>query len=114
MTTAAAAYYSLPTYDQPIMMNGVTSKSMYRFMQNVYQGAAPTAETVITPTGSPFIYQAIVGGFMIVQGGTVSLLQFVRASTHTLPGTSGVFPLSRADQLIITYSGAPNLIFVPQ
>jgi hypothetical protein len=109
-------FQSLPTYEQPLTQGKNTSSVWYRFWQALYQGRPPGAESVITPGTSPFTYQASQRGFIILQGGTVSLVQFSRGgvTNYTTGQTSGCFSLSAGDSLIVTYSATPNMTFVPQ
>jgi len=77
------------------------------------QPRAPPA-SAITPTGSPFTYTALSSGIMVVTGGTVSALALIRQGTSIALGiTTGPIPLSRLDQLQVTYSGAPTMTFLP-
>lgn len=103
-----------PNYREPLITGGNTSAAYYRFFQGVDQGVPPAAEYVVTPTGSPFTFKATHGGFMIVSGGTVSVITFIRSLTTVTGLTSGAIPMSFGDQIIITYSVAPTLLYVPQ
>lgn len=105
--------YQAPTYEQPVAEKGQTSKVWYRFFQALYQGASPAAESTITVGASPFVYTAPAKGFMIVRGGTVSSLQFTRTVTNVTGLTSGLFILNQGDQLTVTYTGLPVLVWVP-
>ncbi len=69
----------------------------------------------ITVGSSPYTYIAAFNGTILVTGGTVSAIAIVRQSTSLATGlTSGLFPLSRLDQLVVTYSGTPTMKFLPQ
>jgi hypothetical protein len=78
--------------------------------------AIPQAQPVATITvgGSPFTYTAAFAGTVVVTG-TVTSLSFKRQGTSVALGlTDGVFPLSRGDQLVVTYPAtAPVLTFIP-
>lgn len=64
---------------------------------------------------SPFTYTAAFDGTVVVTGGTVSAIALIRQGTSVATGlTSGLFPLSRLDQLQITYSVAPTATFLPR
>ena len=112
--TVVKQYRQTPTYTQPLTQANNTHPSWYRLFQDLHTGKPPQAENAVTLTGSPFTYSAGIAGFLIVTGGTVSLIKFVRNGTYTTGQTSGTFPLSAGDSLIITYSGAPIVTFVPQ
>lgn len=109
-------FAALPQVNQQISARGQTSTAWYRFFADVFAGRPPQAESSVTAGASPFTYTALRKGFLIVQGGTVSLVQWSRGgvTNHATGQTQGMFPLSQADSLVITYSGAPTLTFVPQ
>jgi len=108
-------FHSLPTYDLPLHRGEKITTPWFNFFANTFKGKPPASENAVTPTSSPFTYTAQNKGFLIVQGGTVSLIQFSRGlvANHTTGQTQGCLPLSQGDSLIITYSSAPNLTWVP-
>lgn len=76
------------------------------------RAAQPSA--VITPGASPSTYTALANGCLAVSGGTVTAIHLIRQGVNTNLGlTSGMFPLSRLDQLVITYTGVPQVVFFP-
>jgi hypothetical protein len=105
-----------PTYDDPIVVKGNTGKSWYRFFSGLKTGQPFGLPFALTAASSPFTYKAIQGGTVIIQGGTVSMVSFSRdgVTNFNTGQTQGMFPLSQGDVLIITYSGTPNLTFVPR
>jgi len=107
---------NLPSVSQPLNEKGTTSKVWYRFLSDLHTGRPTASEYAVTPTVSPFTFVAPIKGSLIVQGGTVSLIQFSRNGTnnYTTGQTQGMFALSAGDSLIINYSVAPSLTFVPQ
>lgn len=106
-------YRALPTYTQPLTAGTNLSASWYRWMHDTDVGTPPSAETVVTAKASPFSYQAPKKGFLIISGGTVSLVKFTRVGTYTTGQTSGMFPVALGDSLTVTYSAAPTMVFVP-
>ena len=106
----------LPNFEQKLNVQGVTQIPWYRFWQGLWQGLPPAVETGVTVAPTPFRYTAPSRGFLIVQGGTVSLIQFTRDANinYTTGQTAGCFPLSFGDTLIITYTVTPTVTFVPQ
>ena len=108
------SFNTAPTYDTPLTVKGSTHTTWYRFFQNVYKGAPPSSESILTPGASPWAYQAMSKGFLIIRGGTVSAVQFTRTQTTLTGQTQGVFPLSQGDTLTITYSVLPTITWVPQ
>ena len=80
------------------------------------QDPVPQAQPIanVAPTGSPFTYKAPFPGFVILTSGTVSDVSITRAATTVTTGqTAGLFPVSRFDSLVVTYTGAPTMKFVP-
>lgn len=64
---------------------------------------------------SPFTYTAAFDGTIVVTGGTVSAIALIRQGTSVATGIiAGLIPLSRLDQLQITYSVAPTMTFLPR
>lgn len=109
-------FLTLPNYRQALADKGNTSSPWYKFFSGLFTGKPPSAEVTVTVGTSPYTYTATQRGFLIVQGGTVSLIQWSRGgvANHTTGQTQGCFPVSAGDSLIITYTGAPNVTFVPQ
>ena len=109
-------FRTAPTYDEPLTTEGNTSTSWYRWVQHTEKGLPPSSELAVPVTASPWTYTAPAKGFVIVTGGTVSLIQFSRTTGTFYPTgqTSGTFPVSLNDQIKITYSAVPNVVFVPQ
>lgn len=109
-------YSALPNYRQAIQERGTTDRAWYSLFSDLWNRKPPSAESAVSVGTSPFTYTAVRGGFVIVQGGTVSLVQFSRdgLTNHTTGATQGCFPLSQGDSLIVTYSVAPSMTFVPQ
>ena len=107
---------ALPTFGEALSNKGTTSRTWYKFWSDVWKGEHPASTMTVTPTASPFSFQANWRGFMIIQGGTVSLIQFSRDGvTNINTGiTSGCVPLSFGDLVIVTYSSAPTMTWVPQ
>ncbi len=112
----AQQFNTLPTYDQPIVTKGYTTRGWYSAWSGLITGQATGPAAPVTPSVSPYTYKAEQGGTLIIQGGTVSMVSFSRdgVTNFNTGQTQGMFPLSQGDLLIITYSGAPNLTFVPR
>jgi len=66
-------------------------------------------EQAVSVGGSPFTYTAPFAGWVRITGGTVSNISIKRTSSYTVTGD--VFPVSKGDQLTITYSGLPTVVF---
>lgn len=109
-------FRTTPAYTEPLVTKDNTTASWYRWFQNLDKGLPPSSELAVTVTASPWIYTAPSQGFVIVTGGTVSLVQFSRMPGTFYPTgqTVGTFPVSQNDQLKITYTVMPTITFVPQ
>lgn len=80
------------------------------------EDAIPNAQPAqaITVGASPFSYTAAFPGAVAVSAGTVSAIAILRQTATVATGViAGVFPLSRGDQLRVTYTGTPTLVFLP-
>lgn len=74
-----------------------------------------SAAEVVTPGASPYTYTATRDGFLIVQGGTVSQLDYRRIATNVQIGVvAGLFPVQLGDGIRITYTVAPTVTFIPR
>jgi len=80
------------------------------------QEAAPRAQPAqaITVGASPFTYTALFPGAVAVSG-TVSAITLIRQGVSVPTGITagGVIPVSRLDQLLVTYLSAPTMNFLP-
>lgn len=78
--------------------------------------AVPLAQPVasITVGASPFTYTASFAGSVAITGGTVSAIALIRQGTSVATGlTTGLVPVSRFDQVKVTYTVLPVLTFIP-
>lgn len=102
-------------------LQGGTSSQYYHLTQAQYNSityrstAAPAA---IVVGGSPFTYHNTntYDLDVIVQGGTVSLVEFSRDNTtyYNVGFTSGIVRLSPSDYLRVTYTVTPTMTGVPR
>lgn len=106
-------YRILPNYPVPLSQGGATQASWYRFWNDINQGTPSSQELTLTPTGSPFTYQATQGGFLVVSGGTISSIVFTRVGSYTLGTVAGAFPMAAGDQITVSYSMVPTIVFAP-
>jgi hypothetical protein len=108
-------FRTVPNYEVPMLTKTNITNAWYRFFLGIQSGLPPATETAVTLPASPFTYTASAKGFLIVQGGTVSMISFSRTpgTFYPLGVTQGPIPVSQNDQVMITYSGVPNLVFVP-
>lgn len=112
----AQQFNRLPEYNESLETKGKTTRGWYSLFAGLLGGQASGPAAPITLGPSPFTYQAPTGGSLIIQGGTVSMVSLTRdgVTNFNTGQTQGMFPLSQRDTLIITYTGTPNLTFVPR
>lgn len=112
----ASQFNNMPVYNTPLMERGRTTKDWFFFFTGLWEKLAPEGEVDVTVGASPNLYTAPRGGFVIVQGGTVSAIEFSRdgVTFYDVGFTQGIVPLSSKDQLRVTYSVLPTMTFVPQ
>jgi hypothetical protein len=105
-----------PTYEDPLVKKGFTTRGWYSFWAGLLNGQPVGLPFSVVLTASPMRYQATIGGQLIIQGGTVSLVSISRdgITSYNTGQTQGFFPVSRGDVLTINYSGTPILTFVPK
>jgi hypothetical protein len=77
-------------------------------------GPVPAAnESAVTVGASPFTYTAPSNGALLVTGGTVSEIALQRQSSYNLGITTGYIPVAADDEVTITFTGAPTVVFFP-
>ena len=105
----------MPTYAAPLELGRNTSKDWYFFWSGLFRGLAPGNVEPVTVGVTPYEYSAVKRGSMIVEGGTVSLIEFSRDGTdyYDVGATAGMFALNASDRLRVAYSVVPNMTFVP-
>lgn len=107
----------LPDVSTPLTTKGALTSAFFRFFSGLFNGTPTGNLSVVTTSASPFTYIAPVGGTLIVNGGSTTQIQFSRdgANFYIVGQTSGMFPLSQGDQLVITYPVAkPTITFIPR
>lgn len=84
-----------------------------RFFESLMRGALLDPE-VVTVGVSPYTYSAANDGVLVIEGGTVSQVDYVRNGTTVLLGiVAGSVPVLFGDSVIITHAGAPTATFLP-
>lgn len=69
----------------------------------------------VTVGASPNTYTADRDGYLTIQGGTVSKIEYVRRAAATDTGvTAGMFTILVGDGLTVTYTVAPTITFIPR
>jgi hypothetical protein len=93
-------------------------KDWYLFLVSVYNGVTqglPQPEVALTVGASPFTYQALIKGQVIISGGTVSAIAFSRDGNtfYSTGQIAGTFQLCTGDYLRVTHTVAPSAVFFP-
>lgn len=116
---ALNAKFQMVTPQSPLVeQGGLSAKNWYRWLTLVYQAVTeglPQPEEAITLTASPFTYQAVLRGQLLISGGTVSAVEFSRDGTtwYNVGITAGFVQVDARDYVRITYSVLPTVVFVP-
>lgn len=101
--------------DKLIDEQGRPSQAWYRLFSRLF--AKPPRESAVTVGASPFLTGFTEDGFVIVEGGTVSLIELLRGSsvvtTYNLGATAGQFVVKNGDAIQITYTSPPTITFFP-
>lgn len=111
----ANQFNTMPTYGVPLQQVGSMVRDWYFFFAGLFRGLPPGNVEPVTVGASPYVYSAAKRGVIIIDGGTVSAVEFTRDGTNWFDcGTiAGMFHLSAADQLRVTHAGAPTMTFAP-
>ena len=87
-----------------------------RLLQDVLPDPVPLAQPAapVTVGASPYTWSAPFTGCLSITGGTVSAISIIRQGTTVATGiTAGLVPVSKFDQVKITYSVLPTVVFLP-
>lgn len=114
---ALNAKFAMTRAEMPINGAGPMQKDWYLFFVSVYNAVTqglPQPEEALTVGASPFTYQAVIRGQVLISGGTVSAIAFSRGQTFYSTGqTTGLFQLDFGDRIRVTYTVAPTMVFIP-
>lgn len=84
-----------------------------KFIESLQRDELEDADSV-TVGASPYTYLAQRDGVLIVQGGTVSAISYLRnTGTINVGVVAGAISLLMADAVTITYTVAPTVTFLP-
>jgi hypothetical protein len=104
---------SLPSLQQPAVdtQSGRFSIAWVGFFTRLT--GKPAAIQAVNLTGSPFGYTAAANGALAVFGGSSVTATLTRGRV-SVPISVGLIPLSEGDEVVLTYSSAPTVSFVPR
>lgn len=114
---ALRARFNMPQPQTPIIALGsLPQKDWFLAFTYFYLAAVeglPQPEVALTPGASPYAYQAVIRGQLLISGGTVTAIEFSRDGTtyYTLGVTSGFVQMDAFDYVRITYAVAPTLTY---
>lgn len=105
----------IPDFVTKLIENGITNKDWYFFFVGTFTGIPPSNVAPINPSTSPFHFIAPSKGSVIVQGGTISALEFSRDNMdyYNIGVNAGMVTLNKGDILRTTYTVAPTMTFIP-
>jgi len=111
-----AQFNRMPTYQESLSSQGNTTRGWYSFWSGLWSGQPTGALAALTLQPSPMSYVASAGGSLLVSGGTVSQISFSRdgMNYYVTGATQGLLPMSKGDTLKVTYTGTPQIAFVPR
>lgn len=97
---------------------GSFQKDWYLFLTNLYSAVIeglPQAEEALTISASPMTYTAVIRGQALIEGGTVSVIEFSRNGRdwYDTGTASGFVQMDTGDRLRVTYSVAPTIVYFP-
>lgn len=112
-----ASRFDAPPLQQELSQHDIRWRRWFQDMWTMLQAQALPLPTLVTIGASPAVYHYVQGGnaSVILQGGTVSLVEWSRDNTvfYTVGTSTGLmFPVSNGDYLRITYSALPTVVLV--
>lgn len=124
MANQLAAPFAMTRPESPLVMRigegppVSISRDWYVLLYKIYNAVTqglPQPEVALTVGASPFSYQAIIRGQVLITGGTVSAIEFSRNGTtfYNTGQTSGTFQMDMNDIIRVTHTGAPSMVFFP-
>lgn len=107
-----------PTFGLPsptLNMNGggPPESIWYRFLVRLAQLSAEKPFEAISVGASPFTYVARTIGHVFVKNGTVALITLGRSGMTVECPTQTFIPVAANDTVTVTYSGLPDMTFIP-
>jgi hypothetical protein len=111
-----AQFNRIPTYTEPLTTKGATTRGWFSFWAGLFSGQPTGPVSQLTLQPSPWTYVASAAGSLLISGGSVTQVKFSRdgANFYVTGATAGLFPLAQGDTLQITYTGTPQVLFVPR
>ena len=108
------AYFGIPDFQLAVIdQDQKFTPEWQRGLTRLAQLSAERKIRAVSPGASPFTYTATTIGNLLISGGTVSAVSLVRGATSIACPTSGFIPMAGKDSVVITYSVAPTLSFIP-
>lgn len=104
---------SVPSLTQPAVdtQTGRFSTAWVGFFTRL--AGKPAAIAAVNLTGSPFGYTAATNGVLVIVGGTSVTATLTRGRV-SVPVPVGSIPVSEGDEVVLVYSAAPTVSFVPR
>lgn len=110
---AATAQSNAETYASAQASTAQSNAETYAL--NQIQGGTGASFASVTVGSSPFTYSATAVGHLAIVGGTVTSVEIVRGSSNvTLSSGPPLVPMDNGDSVVITYSAAPTMTWLPR
>lgn len=101
----------VPSSQQPIAdASGNVTTPWVRFFNALVANPGPIS--AVSVTGSPFTWTASQAGTLMSSGGTITGGSMTRSGT-TIPLSGNAVVVANGDVIVLEYSSAPTLNFVP-
>lgn len=106
--------FGLPDFELAIVdKDGKLTPSWQRGLTRLAQLTPERKFRAVAPGASPFAFTASTIGHLLITGGNVSAVALVRGAASVACPLSGFIPMAGKDSVVITYSVAPTLNFIP-
>ncbi len=110
--------WAFPSVQSPVVdvKTGVITPPWRQYLQAFWDGTAARGEALAVQTlsGSPWTFQTLRAGNLVISGGTVLAISLNRAGMVISLGlTQGIVPVQQGDEVVVVYSVLPNVTFIP-
>lgn len=92
---------------------GKFTAAWQRALTRLAQLTAARKFLAVSPGASPFTFTATTIGHLLIDGGNVGAVALVRGAQSVACPVSGFMPMAAKDSVMITYTVAPTLTFIP-
>lgn len=106
--------FGLPDFElAAVDKDGKLTPAWQRGLTRLAQLTPERKFRAVPPGASPFTFTASTIGHLLISGGTVSAVLLVRGTASLACPVSGFIPMAGKDSVVITFTVAPTLNFIP-